>query len=210
MQLYVNIETRVAGDKDQGLRESAGMPGVPALAFFDAKGRLIARQSRAEYDLASLQATLSGEVAEFLALEKKAAAGDTKAQLQLLSRQVELGHLDVAAMRAALERKDLPVEVKDRIAERIATTEVQRILAGVDLGDKASFGPPAKELLELNKQVGIPTTEVTAWVLVIEDAYRRKDAKTFAMALRALKASGMLNSRVLQRQQKRLEEIQRK
>lgn len=210
---FVHIASKVKGEKYPELFRKVGM-GWPQAAIFDALGRFIARveTSAIRVDgVAAIEEVMSGEVAAFYELEKKAAKGGKKARAAFLMARFEIGHLTSVEMHKAIGKGSiLDSFQREALREVLVDLETAECLKGLDSGKPATFGPYARKLLAQHRSIGLPEgpAGITAWRVIMEDAYLRKDAVTFAKAFTAIKATGITGKKFSETNQKRLESIQ--
>ena len=193
------------------MSEKGGL-GWPYVCFLSDTGEVIAQQSYSKMEVVGFAETLADDVQAYRVLAEKAASGDKQAQTQFFMMRFALGSLAPDELEAALGK---PEFLSDRQAVRVKLklleVETQSILKGIDYNAPDTFGPRAAKLLELQKRVGLPegAAGINPWLVVLEDAYLRKDAPDFEMAFTALKAAGMRNDRFVQQRQKQLDEIKK-
>lgn len=205
----MHITSHIKGEKYPNLLSEKGGGGFPHLAFLDESGNVLAKPK--QRSVAGFTETLKTKVPEFFALKKKAAKGGKAAKATFLMKRFELGHLDAAAMTAAIGEGTILNESQIKlISGKLAEKRVSEITRGVNFRDESTFGPIAKKLLALEKKEGLPPGRggMNAWYIIMGDAYQRKDAKGFERALNAMKKGGANNPRFVTAQEKRLKEIQ--
>lgn len=213
--LFCHITSKIKGEKYPNLlTEKAG--AWPSVCFMNGSGDVVAMQNYRKMTSDGVDAfkqTLATDVKEFYDLQKKANTGDKKAKAEFFMRRFELGHLKSSDLAAATKKgtflnEDQVLEVKERLIE-ILTEE---LLEGVDYDKPATFGPFAKKLLEQHKTIGLPEgpSGINPWIVILEDAYLRKDVKTFEMAFTALKAAGLSRrKKFVEERQKQLAELKK-
>ncbi len=206
---FVHVTSRVEGEKYADLSLKAG-PGWPQAAIFDRNGLLLARIDtvaiRSE-GAAAIEQVLNEEVAAFEDLRKKAAKGDKEARAEFFMARFDLGHVGVAEMRGALGKGSILDEYqRDTVREQLVELATTECLAGHDADKPETFGPYAKKLLAQHKAIGLPEgpSGITAWRVIMEDAFLRKDAATFALAFTAIKATGITGKKFNEANKKRL------
>ena len=107
----------------------------------------------------------------------------------------------------ACERnKDPILEVlRDAFAACVRVLEI-----GSGTGQHAAFfSEHLPHLVWQTSDLAIHHDGINAWRVIMEDAYLRKDGKTFAMAFTAIKAAGFRSKKFVEANQKRLESIQK-
>ena len=211
---FVHVASKVEGEKYPELYRETGM-GWPQAAIFDTAGHWIARvdtSSLRSDGVAAIEAVLSGEVAAFYALRDEAAKGGKRARAEFLMARFDRGHLTRSEMRGAIGKGSVLDEFqRDALREALVDLETAACLRGLDGTKPETFGPFAKKLLAQHRSLGLPEgpAGVSAWRVIMEDAYLRKDAAAFAMALTAIKATGITSKKFAVTNQKRLESIQK-
>ena len=209
----VHISSKVHGEKYPELHLKVGM-GWPQAGIFDAEGQWIARvdtTSLRSDGVAAIQAVLAGEVAGFYALRDKAAQGSRESRAAYLMARFDRGHLTPAEMRGAIGKGSVLGEFqRETVREVLVDLETAACLQGLDGSRPETFGPVAKKLLAQHRSLGLPEgpSGISAWRVIMEDAYLRRDPAVFAMALTAIKATGITGKKFLEANQKRLKSIQ--
>lgn len=211
--LFCHITSQVKGEPYPGLLDEKGGAGWPYVCFMNDSGQFVARQQRSKVrddGAAAFEATLTGEVKEFYDLKKAAKGGDNKAKAAFFMKQFELDHLTLDAMKEALGKgRFLSKTQTAEIRERLMEYSVRDCLEGLDTTKPKTFGRYAKKLMKLHKTVGLPEgpAGMTPWYVILEDALERKDAKTFEMAFRALRATGAISRRFFELRSKQLADL---
>ena len=212
MVLFLHITSRVEGEPHPDLMSEKGGLGWPFVSYLSETGEVMAQQSYSKMEVAGFEETLADDVQAYSVLAKKAASGDVQAQAEFFMMRFELGTLSPAELEAALGKQGfLSDKQVVRVRLKLLEVETQSILKGIDYNAPETFGPYAAKLLALQKRVGLPegAAGINPWLVVLEDAYTRKDAPVFEMAFTALKAAGMRNDRFVQQRQKQLDEIKK-
>lgn len=213
---FLHVTSKVDGEPHPNLLQEKGGAGPPYIAFLDAQANLLAQVSYAkmrELGVGAFAAALEGDVASFYALQKKAATGDAAAKREFFMRRFELDHQGIDELRAAIGKgtfltEDQVAEVKDRLVEMLTN----KTLAGLDESKPQTFAPYAKKLLGQHADLGLPEgpAGLTAWFVILEDAWLRRDAKTFGIAFTAMKAGGMTAKSFVTKNTARLKELNSK
>ena len=188
--------------------------GYPYVCFLDPNGHVVAKQepgATRENGVAAFEATLATAVKAFYDLEKAAKSGGKKAKAEFFMRRFDLGHLGTDDLHAAVKAPSfLTKDQLSLVQERLMELRVKNCLEGLDQTKTETFGPYAKKLLQLHKTIGLPEgpAGMNPWYVILEDAYRRRDAKTFEMAFTALRAAGLgSRSAFVNKRQKQLDEL---
>lgn len=211
---FVHVTSKVVGEKYPALSRKAG-PGWPQAAIFDSQGQLIARVDTSALrtdGVAAIEEVMNGAVAAFYALQKKAAKGDKKAKAEFLMARFDLGHLGIPEMRKTIGKgSTLDRFQRETVRETLVDLATAECLKGIKGEQPETFGPYAKKLMAQHRSIGLPEGPggITAWRVIMEHAFLRKDAKTFAMAFTAIKATGFTGKKFAAANQKRLESIQK-
>ena len=209
---FVHVTSKVQGAKYPNLSRKIG-PGWPQAAILDAQGQLLARldcRALPVDGVEAIQTALEEDVAEFYALRDKAKKGKKEAKAEFFMKRLELDHVSLDEMKRALGKTSVLDDYqKAEVHERVVTAMTAANLAGLQRGKASTYGPFAKKLLAQHKSVGLPEGPegYGAWSVILDDAYLRKDAKTFALAFRALRATGIVGKKFIEKNQKRLAEI---
>lgn len=211
--LFCYIDSHVADEPYPDLMYEKDGAGYPYVCFLDPNGHLLAKQkseATREDGVAAFEATLATGVKAFYDLEKAAKNGGKKAKAEFFMRRFDLGHLGMDDLQAALEAAFLSEDQLPLVQERLMELRVKDCLEGLDQTKKETFGPCAEKLLKLHKTIGLPEGPAGwhPWNVILEDAYRRRDAKTFEMAFTALKAAGLGSRKAfVAKRQKQLDEL---
>lgn len=189
--LFLHVTSRIEGRRHDNLLEEKGGDAFPCLVFLDAEGRVVGRHE-GERTLKAFDET--GRLAASVPDLRKQAETDTAAAVELLRAEHRLGVLTAEAARTAAGRlKDLNAEQKRRIDGLLADFEVREIRGALRFGpglEEATKAAAAK-FAEMKKAGRIPEGESevqTFWILLLDDAERRRDVAGFEEALKALKA----------------------
>jgi hypothetical protein len=122
----MHITTHIEGDKYQDLLQEKGGNGWPYLVFLDADGTVVgAPQGRSvdSFEEAGKKAQ------KFIELEKKAAAGDKKALVEIVLVQVNAGTIKMSEADAKLKGVELTADQKKQIEAARPGAEVKEIYA---------------------------------------------------------------------------------
>lgn len=123
---FLHVTTRIEGRKHDELLYDYDENSFPTILVLDHKGGLVARH-RGWPTLPAFRIT-AGKVQQLPALQKKAAAGDAAAKIDLLLLECELLKTDFAEVEEALEGKDLSDAQKKKLAGLGADTDVAEIV----------------------------------------------------------------------------------
>ena len=188
--LYCHVTSRVAGDADQDLMQRFRGEGYPFLIGLDEEGRPVARFD-GEFNLASITAFLSVELAGYTTLRAKAEKGDKAAKAEFLIRRIGLGHLKPDTIQAILASADyLSAAHKKTIRQGLAVLEIREILARIDSEDPASFNRAAERLVAMKKAGRVPSGRHAPifWQVILGYADTTEDPELFEEALTRVQA----------------------
>jgi len=156
--LYLNIMTRIKGHKyDNQIFEKGGR-GFPYLVWLDADGKVLAPQG--DRSTAGFQKTYE-QLATYLELKKKAAAGDAAAGIELALIETELGIIDFGELESKLQGKRLSKEQKARVDLLEVEAGVKDALAllRAGRGKPESMTAAGKALYKFQKQGRAPESK---------------------------------------------------
>lgn len=212
VELFCYVDSKLEGAKYPNLLREKDGAGYPYVCFLNAEGNVIAKQGRAqiaEHGVDAFVSTLDTHVKKFTELRAKASKGDKKAVAAFFMLRFDLGHLKTNDLQGAMQAKWLDADQKALVQERLIQLRVDETLKGLDQDKPETFGPYAKKLMAQHKGLGLPEGPAgfTAWYVILEDAYRRKDAKTFELAFTAMRAAGARHPTFIKQRQKQLAEL---
>lgn len=185
--LFCHITTQVKEDKHQDLLGKKGGRGFPHIVMMNSAGAVLAvhEGSRDVSGFTQTATVAKGTAAELEGLDKKVAAGDKAAQLELFELQMELGHLSLDEARAHMAKLTLDDAQKKKFNGMIANLEVDSILATVTRDKATRIAAGAKFAAMLAKGV-VPAGEGQKegyWILLLDHAEDVKDAGLFEKGL---------------------------
>ena len=212
---FCHITTHIEGQaNDDLLARKGGEGGWPYVLFMDEDGNPLAAVdggTMKDSGFAAFRSVYDSDVKQYLELRERAAKGDTKVKAKFFMRRFELGHFDAEQLVKGLKDEDLDGKQREEVRVRLVELRTNELLHGLDTGRPETFGPTAKKLLAQHADIGLPEGPdgITAWYVVLEDAYLRKDPKTFEMAFTAIRAAGMRKKRFIDLRTKQLEELRK-
>ncbi len=207
--LFSHITSRLPDAAYPNLLSEKGGSGFPYLAYLDAEGNVIGKPAGRSVE--AFQETLDGPVAEFLALQAKAADGDADAQRELFVRKVELGHFagDPAAARARLEGMDgIDEATRERLGQALTEQEFQQILGSVsDASQAAAAGAKVAEMFRAGR-IATGSTSLYYWFFLGSYAEDQKDAELLGAVVENLRGNQRA-ARLLPRFEQALEALKK-
>ena len=97
---FLHITTRIEGRKNDDLLQKMGFRGFPSFAVLDVEGEIIAKHNGAR-SAEAFQETLD-QAAKFIDLQKRAAAGERGAIIELALMECQMGRIKLAECEARL------------------------------------------------------------------------------------------------------------
>ncbi len=213
--LFCHVTSRVPGAKHDNLLSEKGGQGFPHLVAMDSNGDVLAEHEGAR-DVPAFEKTM-GKAREFVALRKKADAGDKGAKFKVLVHRMKMGSVPAdEAEKAAKEIGPLSAEQEKELQGLLADAAVRDVLKEVK-PDPASRLEAGKKFLEMKKAgKPAPTGESESqayWILMMNYAESQKDTATFEEGLNALKAKFGQNpqaQKFFQTQEEKLKKLREK
>ena len=180
--------TRIPGKKDDDLLGKYGFRGFPSLAWLDAEGNLVTKQSGR--DVEAFQATLTNlDALDDLRVRiKKGGKGSKGLQADLLVAELNLG--TVSYEDAKKRRKGLR-RLKDSVAIEIdgllLNLEIQEILESTGR-DRGAAEKAGAKFYDMAKKGRVPSGDsgFSFWRLAMDHAKSEGDAKVFEMGYNSL------------------------
>lgn len=211
--LFCHITSQVASDPHQDLLQKKGGNGFPHLVFMDSEGNVIAKHE-GQRTAAAFQETLAKATA-YLELKAKADAGDKAAKAEYLITQLEMGSIPLSEFEEKIkEAGELTKEQQARLDGIRATAEFTEALQGLEgKPEEEAIAEAGAKLLEMKKGGRVPAGDEefgNFYSILIEYAFRQKDAALFEESLGALKGKFGDNPNAkpfFEAQEKRLEEL---
>lgn len=204
----MHLTTRVKTDPHQNLLREKGGSGFPYLVFMNAEGDVIAQQR--DRSVAGFTKTLTA-LTTLASLEKKAAAGDRDAAVELFIAQLDLGKHKVADAKARLkELGELSPEQRARVNEPLTNLEVQELMSSARSADAQKA--VREQLLAMRKEGRVPTGmyATSFWSQLLMKAEADKDiplAEDAATHLKELMKSRPGAERMLKQLDERLAKL---
>ncbi|MFO1077188.1 MAG: thioredoxin family protein [Planctomycetota bacterium] len=208
--LFCHVTSHVEGDPYPDLLPQKGGSGWPFMAFLDADGNVLTRQS--ERSVASFHRTLA-KCEAYLALDKRSRAGEPGLATDLLIAHIAMGGLTLAdAKERAAAAGKLDDAHAARLADALLSLEVTEAFAAVRSRDDAV--EVGKRFQKMWDEGRVPTGDAASlfFSLVMEAAAKAKDAAAYERALgqyEKVAPQGRNRERVLERLRARLEELKK-
>jgi hypothetical protein len=182
---FLHVTTRITGHPYDGLLSEKGFRGFPSLAFMDAEGNVIARQS--ERTVEGFHKTLDA-VKKFMGLKERVAQGEKNLEFPLLAAEWELGTLEWEPLKqriAALPK--LTKEQQAQADQMLLDAEVLHVSSTVrDAAAMAAAGTRFQEMMTAGYAPG-PRAEMTFWSLLLRWADEKGDLATYEKAAAYMK-----------------------
>ncbi|MHC4973516.1 MAG: hypothetical protein ACYTG3_14410 [Planctomycetota bacterium] len=125
--MLLHVTTRIQGRKHDDLLQTVGGRGFPSFFALDASGEVIGRHQGTR-DAAGFAATMQDATA-FVALRRKANAGDKAAQVDYLIARARFGNVDVDAFRAEIGKLEMTQEQTQAYRSVLANAMYDRVQA---------------------------------------------------------------------------------
>jgi len=162
--------------------------GFAEVAFLNADGDTIARLAGAT-SVPDFE-NLADAAERYLALEKKAAAGDDSAKIDLLIAHLELARIPLAEVRYRLPFLPKPSPEQQARIDVLSNEEVLAIMKSVDRDKAETRIAAGKRLLEMHRSGRIPAELHRSWgywSFIIDYAESIGDGSVFEEAFGHLK-----------------------
>jgi len=203
------MTSRVEGDAYPKLLSEKGGTGFPYLVFMDAEGNVLAKAG--DRSVAGFQKTREACLS-FLALEKKAKAGDKSVAPDLLIARIEMGQLKFADAKAAVASAGtIDATKKKTIDALVFDLEIQDMASGLRTPeDRNAVGKKFAAMMDEGRVPSGPVARRTFYSIILGAAEADNDAKTFEKAFKGMKdaLSGLPNTeKMIERMQQTLDKL---
>jgi hypothetical protein len=192
--LFCHVTTHIKGRAHDDLLQQMGGRGWPSFFILDGEGKkwgtvnLTAFPPEGIGDFtAALDAAVKAK-ADVAELSAKAAKGEEGAKLELLRKELELGHLTHAAAQERVRSLgELDPETTKDLAGRLAAVEFSEL--EVTVKDQESLAAASKEIYAMAKAGRIPSGRDAAvgfWQAVLSYGSANSDPEAFELALKKM------------------------
>ena len=191
-----------------------GGTGFPTLMFLDAEGRKLMKYSGPR--TSSGFADSLTKIEDFLALGKKAEAGDEKAATEYFIAQLELEWLSLEDARKKVETlTKVSSKQKKQIAQLLVDTEVRELAkkAGDDLDGRIEAGKHFAEMFKEKRVPGSQAQLTAYWTIMADYAESARDKKLFKKIVKEFEdtvKSGSYSRKTLKSLEQRLADFPKK
>jgi len=185
--MFCHITTQIQGEKYGDLLSEKGGNGFPYLVFMDQNGDVLAvHEGKREVDAFSETAK---KAQEYVDLKKKADAGDKKAIVEVVFRELRGGRMKLDVADKKLAGIELSDDQKKELEQLRADVEVGDILHAVKTNADV---PDAGKKFAERKKAGKPAPSNEQfvqyyWQFIMTYAEQEKDPALYEDALKALK-----------------------
>lgn len=125
--MLLHVTTRIQGRKHDDLLQTVGGRGFPSFFVLDASGEVVG-QHQGTRDVAGFAATMQ-DAAAFVALRRKANAGDEAAHVDYLIARARFGNVDVDAFRAEIGKLEMTQEQRQAYQGVLANAMYDQVQA---------------------------------------------------------------------------------
>lgn len=183
---FLHVTTRITDHPHDGLLSEKGFRGFPSLAFMDAEGNVLARQS--DRTVAGFRTTLAA-VHKFTALKERVAKGEKNLGFALLAAEWELGTLEWEPLKERISALGkLSKEDQAKADQMLLDAEVLHLSSTVR---NAEALQAAGERLNAMMAAGYapgPRAELNFWSILLRWADEREDLAAYERAAAFMKA----------------------
>ncbi len=192
---FLHVTSLVEGEPHADLLMEKGGTGFPFLCFMNSSGHVMARHYR-QRSVKAFRRTLKNEVREYLAIEKKALAGDADAKYLYLLRRLGLG-VDYAiarkmadeliACKTAGELKSLSSDRRKRLEQKLTNLEYDELRETARQTRRYDIaGKRCAAMMKAGREPESSRRVIDFWSFVIIHARSTRDVPLFEDALKRM------------------------
>ena len=200
--LFLHVTTRIEGRANDSMlmdvgQKLGGPVGFPTMAWMDDTGEILTRQGdRSVEGFAKTGGLLTRRVE----LQKKSAAGDKVATIDLKLLECELGILEFADLEEALTGKDLSDAQKTQLETLRIDAEIDDMFAilRAQRGSETAMKTAGKEFVKFHKKGLKPSDaskQINFYFVIFQYSMMEKDTTTASAALDQLEPRLASNER---------------